>query len=88
MRNADARSRTLVTVGNHHPTLVCYQQLTKVTMVLPRLRRVLGTHWFSAASPAQGLRFSFEMALRGRSKFETGRAICLTQNEIPRYFPL
>jgi hypothetical protein len=61
MRKAGARSRALVTVGDHHPTLVCYQQLTKVTMVLPRLRRGLGRHRFP-----QGLRFRLEMARRGR----------------------
>jgi hypothetical protein len=87
MRKSGASSRALVTVGDHHPTLVCYQQLTKVTTVLPRLRRGLGRHW-SQPQWQRKAAFRLGMARKGGSKFETGRAICLTQNEIPMYFPL
>jgi|GEM_PF-6145864 len=38
MCKAGASSRVLVTAGAHHPTIMYYQQLTKVTMVLAGLR--------------------------------------------------
>ena len=36
MATSGAKCGALVTVGEHHLTLMCYQQLTKVTMVLSR----------------------------------------------------
>jgi len=42
MCKAGASPRALVTPGDHHPTLMCYQQLTKVTRVLAGLRSGAG----------------------------------------------